>query len=88
MDKNENLKIVKTVVKFVACGLVELFTGAAVASIVDNVDGGKLPKLGAKVGGALVGLMIGDQVGDYICGGIDDLYRDIDEIKSVIDEED
>lgn len=87
MDGNEKLKIVKTVVKFVAAGLVELFTGAAVANLVDGVDGGKLPKIGAKVGGALVGLMVGDQVGDYLCDGIDSMLEDIDDLKNAIEEE-
>lgn len=86
MDK-EKFKVVKVVIKFVAAGLVELFTGAAISSVMNNVEGGKIPKIGAYAGGALVGLMVGDQVGDFLCNELDEFCEDIDELKSSIESE-
>ena len=88
MDNKEyKFGIAKTIIKFAVTGVVELFTGALCASVLGQVGGGKLPKFGARVGGALVGLMIGDQVGDYICDEIGEFMDDLDEFKEAIEEE-
>lgn len=86
-EKESKLGVARTVLKFVVTGVVELFTGAVCASVLGQVGGGKIPKFGARVGGALVGLMVGDQVGDYICDEIDEFMEDLDEFKEAVEEE-
>ena len=75
---------VKTVVRFVVGGLVELFIGAVTNSVIGRVEGSKAAKLGAKAGGFLVGMMIGDQVAEYICDEIDDTMGELEELKKTI----
>ena len=86
-DNKERLGKVKTVIRFVVGGLVEIFVGAVTNSVTSNIEGGKIAKLGAKAGGFLVGLMISDQVSDYICGEIDDTMEELDKLKEAIEEE-
>lgn len=86
MDKSK-FKTVKIIIKFVAVGLVELFTGAVISSVMNDVEGGKLPRLGAYAGAALVGSMVGNQVGDFLCDELDEFCDDIDELKSAIESE-
>ncbi len=89
MNENGSSKreAVKTVVRLAVGTLVEIFVGALTNNVVENVDGPKVAKIGAKAGGFLVGMMIGDQVGDYICGEIDDTMEEIDKVKKALDEE-
>lgn len=85
--KEDRIKTVKTVVRFVVSGLVEIFVGAVTNSVMGRVDGSKAAKFGAKAGGFLVGMYIGDQVSDYICSGIDSTMAQLDELKEAIEEE-
>ena len=64
--------IVKLAIGLGVGGLVELFTGAGINSVINNVEGGKWAKLGAKAGGYLVGAYVSDKVTGYICDTIDD----------------
>lgn len=85
--KEDRVKTVKTVVRFVVSGLVEIFVGAVTNSVMGRVDGSRAAKIGAKAGGFLVGMYIGDQVSDYICAGIDNTMAQLDELKEAIEEE-
>lgn len=85
-DISDN-SMVKRIVTFAVTGLVELFTGAVVNSVLDGVEGGKLARFGARIGGGLVGLVIGDKVADYVCASMDDISSMIEEIKDAIEEE-
>ena len=85
--KEARMKTVKTVVRFIVGGLVEVFVGAVTNSVVSRVDGSKIAKVSAKAGGFLTGLMIANQVGDYVCNEIDETMEDLDELKEAIEEE-
>lgn len=85
--KEERVKTVKTIIRFVVGGLVEIFVGAATNSIIGRVDGSKAAKIGAKAGGFLVGMYVGDQVSDHICNGIDNTMKQLEELKEAIEEE-
>lgn len=87
MEKNERMGKVKTVIRFVVGGLVEIFIGAVTNSVVSHVEGTKIAKLGAKAGGFLVGMMISDQVSDYICANIDNTMSELETLKETIEEE-
>lgn len=87
MTKTEKLDIAKKVIRYVSTGLVELFTGALTATVLSNVSGGKISKVGAGIGGGLVGLMVGDKVGDYICDNVDEMVQAFDEMKEIIGED-
>ncbi len=85
--EDKKTKTIKTVVRFVVGGLVEIFVGAVTNSVVGRVDGSKAAKMGAKAGGFLAGLYLGDKVSDYICGGIDEIKVQLEDLKAAIDEE-
>ena len=86
-EKESRMDSVKTAIRFVVGGLVELFIGAVTNSVIENVDSSKPAKFGAKAGGFLVGLMVSDKVSDYVCETIDDAMETIDEAKKAIEEE-
>ena len=86
-NKKERFAKAKTVIRFIAGGLVELFIGAVTNHVIDKVDGSKAAKFGAKAGGFLVGMMVGDKVADYICDEIDDTADELDKLKEAIEEE-
>lgn len=67
-------------------GLVECFTGAVRSAVMSHVEGGRLSRAGAKVGGMLVGYMIGEKVGDCVCDGIEGFLDGIENFKEAIDE--
>ena len=83
----EKLRMAKLIVKLVAGGLVDLFAGAVISNVLDDCDVGKVPKIGAYIGGGLIGVMVGDKVGDYLCDEIDEFADDFDEIKTAIEED-
>lgn len=85
MSEN-SVKIVKTAVRFVVGGLVEIFVGALTNNVVGGVEGTRAAKLGAKAGGFLVGMYIGDQVSDYICDGIDEITGEIGKLQEAVNE--
>lgn len=85
--KEERIKTVKTVIRFVVGGLVEIFVGAATNAITGRVNGSRPAKIGAKAGGFLVGVYLGDQVSNYICGEIDNTMKQLEELKQAIEEE-
>lgn len=85
-EKKNSMGTVKSIVRFVVGGLVEVFVGAVTNSVVSRVDGSRIAKIGAKAGGFLVGLMVADQVGNYICDEIDETMEDLDELKEAIEE--
>lgn len=86
--KESKMKTIKSVIRFVVGGLVEVFIGAVTNSVVSRVDGSKAAKVGAKAGGFLVGLALADQVSNYICDEFDDTMNELDELKEAIEEED
>ncbi|WP_458459273.1 hypothetical protein [Pseudobutyrivibrio sp.] len=86
-QKIEKFSLFKTIVRYTVSGLVTLFTGAIANVVIGKAGGGKLSKAGAYIGCGMLGLMLGDQVGDYICGGIDAIHNNIEDIKAAIDEE-
>ena len=85
--KEARTKTIKTIVRFIVGGLVEVFVGAVTNSVVSRVEGSKVAKVGAKAGGFLTGLMVANKVGDYICNEIDETMEDLDELKEAIEEE-
>ena len=87
MNREDNLNLAKKIVKLVSSGLVELFTGAFVADVLNNVSGNKVSKFGARIGGGLIGLAIGDKVGDYVCDCVDDMMEELEALKESIDME-
>lgn len=86
-EEKKGMKIAKTIIRFAVGSLVEIFVGAVTNSVIGNVEGTKLAKVGAKAGGFLVGMMIGDKVGDYICDSIDETCEILEDYKNSIDEE-
>ena len=86
-EEKKGMRIAKAVIRFTVGTLVEIFVGAVTNSVIGNVDGSKLAKVGAKAGGFLVGMMIGDKVGDYICDSIDETCETLEDLKSAIEEE-
>ncbi len=87
LQRENRLKTIKGVIHFAVIGLVEMFIGAATRSVLSNVEGSKLSKLGAKAGGALAGMYLGEMVADHICESIDETLNDIEELKKQIEEE-
>lgn len=85
--KEDRMKTVKTGVRYVVIGLVAVFAGAVTNSVVGRVEGPKLAKVCAKVGGMLVGLHTGDKVSDYILDLWDRTAAKLEEVKKEIDEE-
>lgn len=85
--KETRMKIVKTAIRFVVGGLVEIFVGAVTNNVVGGVEGSKAAKLGAKAGGFLVGMYLGEQVADHICDGLDYTMAELEEIKESIENE-
>ena len=75
-------------IKLVIGTLVEIFTGAAVNSLLSGVKCGKIEKISAKAGGALTGLYISDKVSNYVCDTFDEAISDISNIDRADDEED
>ena len=86
LQRANRMKAIKNVIHFTVIGLVEMFIGAATRSVLSNVEGSKLSKLGAKAGGALAGMYLGEMVADHICDTIDETLNDIEELKKQIDE--
>lgn len=92
MMKNKNDKKEKRLDKakpYINLGitfLVELFTHAVCTTVMQNVDGGKFAKFGARIGASLVGFMIGEQVTDCICDSTEEFLDTIDELKDTIEE--
>lgn len=85
-QKKNRMKTIKTVIRFGVGGLVEIFFGAVTKSVINRVDGSKIAKIGAKVGGALTGIYVGNKVADYICNEIDETEREIEEFKAALEE--
>ena len=85
MNKETKDKV-KTVVRFVVMGLVDLFASAAISNVVDRMDGPKIAKLGAKAGGALVGMAVSDKVADYVCDQFDEISDAVEEAKKSVSE--
>lgn len=86
-EKSKKFRGIKLGIQIVVTTLVEIFVGAATNSVLHDVTGGKIAKLGAKAGGFLVGMYMGDKVSDYICDGFDQTLADIEEIESTVEEE-
>lgn len=87
MSENNRMDTAKSIARLIVGGLVEMFVGAATNSIVDNVDGSKWAKWGAKAGGFLVGMMIADRVGDYVCDSMDETMEELEKLKEAVEEE-
>ena len=87
LQKENRMKMVKGAIHFTVVCLVEMFIGAATKSVLSNVEGSKLSKLGAKAGGVLAGMYLGEMVSDHICGSIDETLNDIEEIKKQMEAE-
>ena len=86
LSKKDKLEIAKTIIKMVTSGCVELFTGALVADVMNNVTGNRVSKVGARIGGALLGVYLGDKVGNQLCDDIDEMMDELDALKASIDE--
>ena len=86
-QREQRIKTIKSVIRFAAVGLVETFIGAVTTNVVNNVEGGRLAKFGAKAGGFLTGIYIGDTVADYICTGIDDMLSEVDDLKRSMEDD-
>lgn len=80
----ETMNKVKTIVRFVTIGLVDLFSSAAINHVVDPMNGPRIAKFGAKAGGFLVGTMVGDKVADYICDQFEETASAIEEAKESV----
>lgn len=87
LQKESRMKMIKGGIHFVVVGLVEMFIGAATRSVLSNVEGSKLSKLGAKAGGVLAGMYLGEMVADHICTTIDETMNDIEELKKQMEDE-
>ena len=87
LQKETRMKTIKSVIHFAVVGLVEMFIGAATKSLLANVEGSKLSKLGAKAGGVLAGMYLGEVVSDHICNSIDEVMNDIEDLKKQMEEE-
>ena len=86
-EKRESrMKYVKLGVKIAVGTLVEIFFGAVTNSVLGEVKGGKLAKLGAKAGGGILGAYAGVKIGDYICDEIDELTDDLEDIEETMRE--
>ena len=87
MGGKDKMDIAKIVIKLIAGGLVDLFAGAIISDVLDNSDVGKLPRVGAAIGGGLVAVMVGDKVGDYLCDELDDILEDVDDLKEALNDD-
>lgn len=85
--KEDRTKTIRTAVRYTVVGLVATFVGAATNSVVGRVEGPKIAKVGAKLGGVLVGMHAGDQVSDYILSLMDRITAKLEEVKNSMDEE-
>lgn len=84
-ERKEKFGKIRPYIGFVITGLVGLFTNAISDAVLGQVEGNRVSKFGAKLGGGLVSFMIGEQVSDYICDGIDDFMDNMDDLKETIE---
>ena len=87
-NKDKTFKGIKMGIRLVTTTLVEIFMGALTNSVISDVRGGKMAKLGAKAGGFLVGMYLGDEVANYICDDFDEALSDLEEIEARTESED
>ena len=86
-QRKEKFEKIKPYIELGITGLGELFTGAVCNSVMDQVEGKKIFRYGAKAGGALVGLMIGDKVSECVFKRMENFIDDMEEIKESVDME-
>lgn len=85
-ERKEKLNKYKPYIQLGITAFVELFTGAVSNSVLKNVEGGKVSRFGAWIGGGLIGLKIGDEVSEYVFNNIEHFIDNMEEIKETIDE--
>lgn len=86
-ERKEKFQKARPYVQFGITIFIEAFTGAVSNAVLEHVEGNKLSRFGAWVGGGLVGLMVGDRVSEYVCDNVEQFIDNMEEIKQTIENE-